>query len=146
MGPAERYLNQAVAEDLARYRPDVIMVLRNARDVPANSLRRIDYLAYFGRDPRIARQLRWYRHVEDVGQYRLYLRARSIDDPGDSPTAEPGREDVLRTRVTGGRALIADRPFVWHLILFLSLAVLAYAVELRRFQREAEDATGQATP
>ncbi|HET6345625.1 MAG TPA: hypothetical protein VFH51_11885 [Myxococcota bacterium] len=135
MKPAERYLNQAVAEDLARYRPDVIMVLRHARDVPENSLRRIDYLAYFSRDPRIARELRWYRYVEDVGQYGLYQRAPSLDQPGQRPVSEPGREDIVRARVAGGRALVADRPFVWHAVLFLLLVVLAYVIERRSNQR-----------
>jgi hypothetical protein len=129
MGPAERYLNQAVAEDLDRYRPDVLMVLRHARDVPDNSLRRLDYLRYFGRDPRIAQELRWYRYVEDVGQYGLYTRAASPDQPGAAPASQPGDRDVLRERVTGSRALMADRPFVLQTGVFLVLAVLAFLVQ-----------------
>ena len=131
MGPAERYLNQAVAEDLARYRPDVLMVLRHARDVPENSLRRIDYLRYFGRDPRIAQELRWYRYAEDVGQYGLYVRASTPDQPGVPPASQPGDQDVKRNRVSGGRAVVADRAFVMQSGLFLAMALLAFLLEVR---------------
>jgi len=67
MGPAERYLSDAVYEDLTRYRPDILMVLRHARDSPENAIRRVDYVAYFERDARIAEVLRRYRLAEEVG-------------------------------------------------------------------------------
>jgi len=135
MGVAERYLNDAVYEDLARYQPDVLMVLRHARDVQQNSLRRVDYLGYFGRDPRIAAVLRQYRFAEEVGQYLLYVRAGSPGQPGPPPTSEAGKYDVLRSDVSAGwQALVADRAFLLNAILFLLLAVCAYGVERRRAQ------------
>jgi hypothetical protein len=128
MGPAERYLNDAVAEDLDRNRPDLIMVLRNARDVPENAVRRMDYLAYFGRDPRIAAELASYRFVEDYGPYRIYLRARAPEQPGTPPRSQPGRLDIRRsTRSTG-----FDAAFFLSLGVFLVIGVLAYGVEVRR--------------
>jgi hypothetical protein len=133
MGLAERYLNDAVAEDLARYRPDVLMVLRHARDIPENAQRRLDYVGYFSRDPRIAEAFHDYRLAEEVGQYLLYVRAGSPRDPGLAPASEPGKYDVARSAVSaGGPALVADRSFLLNAVLFLLLAVAAYVVERRR--------------
>jgi len=142
MGPAERYVNDAVAEDLARYRPDLLMVLRNARDVQGNALRRLDYLQYFGRDPRIAAELRHYRLAEEVGQYRLYVRAASADAPGMLPAAEPGERDVLRSPVSGWRAVISDTQLILRVLVFLVLASLAYAADRRRAQSESGAGSG----
>jgi hypothetical protein len=138
MGPAERYLNDAVYEDLARYRPDVLMVLGHARDIPANAVRRVDYVGYFGRDARIARELRRYRLAEQVGPYLLYVRARSPDQPGLPPEPTPGKYDVSRSEVpAGGAALVADRAFLLNASVFLLLGALAFAAGGRRSQRLA---------
>jgi hypothetical protein len=132
MGPAERYLNDAVLQDLAHYRPDVLLVLRHARDVPQNSLRRLDYLAYFERDPSIARQLQQYRLAEEVGQYLVYVRARSPDQPGAPPTSAPGEYDVVRSGASAvGKALVDDHAFLLNLTTFLLLGAGAFAVETR---------------
>jgi hypothetical protein len=143
MGPAERYLNDAVYQDLARYRPDLLMVLRHGRDVQGNSLRRLDYLGYFSRDPRIGAELERYRLVEEVGQYLLYARGDSTDQPGKSPSSEPGRYDVVSAREAGGRILFADRDFLLSAILFLLLAAGAYGLERRAAQRAAPPSSRQ---
>ncbi|HEY9507426.1 MAG TPA: hypothetical protein VIQ27_15760 [Gemmatimonadales bacterium] len=142
MKPAERYLNDAVAKDLARYRPDVVMVLRHARDLPENSLRRIDYLGYFRRDPRIAEQLGLYRWAEGVGQYDLYVRVASEAAPGRSAVSSPGEHDVLRSSTTGGAALLADRTLLLRFLFFLLLVGSGLAGVPRWTQREL-DSTGQ---
>jgi hypothetical protein len=132
MGPAESYLNDAVYQDLTRHRPDLLMVLRHARDVPQNAQRRLDYLGYFSRDPRIGAVLGQYRLVEEVGQYLLYVRVDSPDQPGVPPRSEPGRYDVAGSDAgTGGQALLADREFLLTTILFLLLAVCVYGLERR---------------
>lgn len=133
MDRAERYLNDAVYEDLTRHRPDVLMVLKHARDTMANSLRRVDYLAYFGRDPRVAQALSQYRLAEEVGQYQLYVRAASPSQPGEPPRSEPGRYDVLRPEVSGGLELLAaDRGFIRNVGIYLLLALGAFGFERRR--------------
>jgi hypothetical protein len=142
MGPAERYLNDAVYEDLARYRPEVLMVLRHARDVQENALRRLDYLGYFGRDGRIAAQLKGYRFAEDVGQYRLYVRVGASDSLGVPPTSVPGRHDVIRREATGGRPLLSNPEFLLHLLIFVVLTSLAYGAERRRAQRDVSAGAG----
>jgi hypothetical protein len=132
MNAAERYLNDAVSEDLTRYRPDVLMVLRHARDIQENSLRRVDYVAYFDRDPRIAGELRQYRLAEEVGQYLFYVRAASPDQPGLPPKSEPGRYDVVRPVTSvGAQALLADAGFLPAVGVFLVLAVGAWAGGVR---------------
>jgi hypothetical protein len=133
MDRAERYLNDAVYEDLSRNRPDVVMVLRHARDIQENSVRRVDYVGYFERDPRIAEALRQYRLAERVGEYLLYVRAASPDQPGEPPKPEPGRYDILRPEVSGGwQGLAADRGFLGNVGIYLLLAVGAYGMERRR--------------
>jgi hypothetical protein len=128
MHAAERYLNEAVYEDLTRYRPDVLMVLRHARDTQENSLRRLDYVAYFARDPRIAATLGQYRLAEEVGQYLLYVRAGSSDQPGVAPKSEPGRYDVARPVTSvGWRALLVDPGFLPAVVVLLVLAVWGMA-------------------
>jgi hypothetical protein len=132
MGPAERYLNDAVAEDLGRYRPDVLLVLRPARDVQGNAIRRVDYVGYFERDPRIARELRQYRFAEEVDEYLLYVRARAPDQPGVPPEPTPGKYDVTRSATpAGGMALATDRSFLLGASVFLLLGLWAYSRERR---------------
>ena len=141
MDPAERYLNDAVYEDLTRFRPEVLMVLRHARDVQGNAVRRLDYVGYFGRDPRIANVLRQYRLADEVGPYLLYVRAGSPSQPGRPPSPEAGRYDVLRQPMPGGRpGLAGDRGFLAYTGLFLLLAVCAYGLERRRSRRSARPA------
>jgi hypothetical protein len=138
MDRAERYLNDAVYDDLTRNRPDVLMVLKHARDTLGNSLRRVDYLAYFGRDPRIAEALTRYRLAEEVGQYLLYVRAASPGQSGQPPRSEPGRYDVVRPEVSGGWELLAaDRSFLRNVGIYLLLAIGAYGLERRRARRAA---------
>ena len=142
MGPAERYLNDAVYEDLARYRPEVLMVLRHARDLQENALRRLDYLGYFGRDARIADLLKQYRFAEEVGEYRLYARV-GADSPGAPPASAPGRHDVLRSGSAGGRTLLSNSGFLLHVLIFVVIASLGYGAEWRRAQRDAAAGAGQ---
>jgi hypothetical protein len=136
MGRAERYLNDAVYEDLTRYRPDVLMVLKHARDTVGNSLRRVDYLAYFGRDPRIAGALSGYRLAEEVGQYLFYVRAASAGQSGEPPRSAPGRYDVVRAKDSAGGwgLLAADHAFLRNVCLFL-LAFGAWRLERSRVRR-----------
>jgi hypothetical protein len=133
MGPAERYLNDAVYHDLAHNRPDLLLVLWHGRDLQRNGLRRLDYLGYFGRDPRISTLLRDYRFAEEVGPYRMYVRAGSPDARGSPPASQPGRRDVVRADVGPARALAADRKFLLKSAMFLLLAALAFRSERRRW-------------
>jgi hypothetical protein len=134
MTAAERYLNQAVFEDLRDQKPAMLLVLRNARDVPENGYRRLDYLAYFGRDPRIAAILERYQRLEDEGEYALYRRLA----PGEVRTApapgpELGTHDIVRADRGGLRLRFDDPAFVLRAGVFvLILLVVVLASRARR--------------
>ena len=74
MGRLERYLNDAVVEDLAGERPELLLVLTPAPDSPVWGPRRLDLLEYFGRDRRFSQEFARYRHLADVGQYWAFER------------------------------------------------------------------------
>jgi hypothetical protein len=90
MPPAERYLWDAVREDLTRSPPGVLLVLSAGQDVPANGLRRLNYVAYFARDPELRRLFGEYQLVETSGEYLVYerLNAGATRD-GPPPSLEP---------------------------------------------------------
>jgi hypothetical protein len=123
MGPVERYLNDATLADFEHYQPTVLVVLRHARDLPANGMRRLDYIAYFGRDPRFAPLLRQYRWVADVGEYAVYARLPgAAPRAGRPPTATAGTQDVLGTDREGLQVRLLRPAFLAQLGLFLLAA------------------------
>jgi hypothetical protein len=86
MGALERYLVDAVVDDFARSAPRLLLVLRPAPDTQGWGLRRLDFLAYFKRDPRFARLFERYRYREEIGQYWVFER---VSDERTSPWAAP---------------------------------------------------------
>jgi hypothetical protein len=84
MGPLERYLNDAVVEDLELGRPRMLVVLRPAPDRREWGLRRLDFLKYFGRDPRFAALFARYRYTGTIGEYWLFDRL-----PDEAPDEPP---------------------------------------------------------
>jgi hypothetical protein len=120
MSPSERYLNQAVLDDLREHRPKLLLVLQHARDLPVNGLRRLDYVAYFGRDPGIAQIFRNYHLIADLGDYRLYERAPSgLVGSGPPPSVTPGTRDVIRGDGGGVQLRFSDPSFLLALLVFL---------------------------
>jgi hypothetical protein len=88
MGDLERYLNDAVVEDLAR-RPRMLLVLRPAPDQRAWGLRRLDFIAYFMRDARFARLFSRYRFAKEIGEYWTFDRL-----PETAPPEAPWRRSA----------------------------------------------------
>jgi len=122
MPPAERFLNDAVYHDLAAHQPDLLLVLRHARDVRANGPRRLDYLGYFGRDPRIADVLRHYGFVQSVGEFDLYQRLSAAQRaPAMIALPPPGRLDLPGRQVSGWAGLIGNRELLLQVLMFLVL-------------------------
>jgi len=120
MGPVERYLNDAAFADFERYQPTVLVVLRHARDLPTNGLRRLDYIAYFGRDPRFAPLLRQYQWVSDVGEYAVYVRlSGAAPRSAPPPMATAGTQDLLGTDQEGLQVRLLTRAFLAQLGVFL---------------------------
>ena len=126
MPPAERFLNDAVYQDLADHQPDLLLVLRHARDVRANGPRRIDYLSYFGRDPRTAEVLRRYRFVGNVAEFDLYQRlAEGQPLPDRLALPPPGTLDLPPRRPRGWTGLLANRALLLQFLVFSALTSVA---------------------
>lgn len=71
MPAAERYMFDAVLEDLTRQQPTILIVDTLP---PGYVLRGFDYLTYFGRDARFAALMRSYHEVAPVERYRIFVR------------------------------------------------------------------------
>ena len=134
MGPSERYLNQAVFEDLRDQRPRLLVVLQHARDLPANGFRRLDYVAYFSRDARIAGILDRYQQVADVGDFVVYeLVPEGAVRTGPPPSVRPGTLDILQPRQAGTVPVRSGHAgFLLALCAFLVSAVVAAIAERPR--------------
>jgi hypothetical protein len=89
MEDLERYLNDAVVEDLARRRPRMLIVLRPAPDRREWGLRRLDFIAYFMGDARFARLFSRYNFTGEIGQYWIFERL-----PDTAPPAAPWRRSA----------------------------------------------------
>ncbi len=108
MSPSERYLNRAVLEDLSR-RPKLLLVFRHARDLPVNGYRRLDYVAYFSRDPGIGRILQEYQLITRTGDYLVYeWLPPGAPRAGAPPTSAPGTHDISVIRETGAALRLED--------------------------------------
>jgi hypothetical protein len=141
MSPSERYLNQAVFEDLRDQRPKVLVVLQHARDLPVNGFRRLDYVAYFRRDPRIAGLLDRYELRADLSDFLVYERIPEAQARAKSPpTVQPATRDIVQAgTVRGAHGRSRDPVFVLALLAFVISAIFASVAEKRR-------ASAQATP
>jgi hypothetical protein len=137
MSLSERYLNQAVFEDLRDQRPKVLVILQHARDLPINGFRRLDYVGYFGRDPRIARLLERYQLVADLRDYLVYERMPDgVARAGFPPTAQQGTRDIIQARPGGGvRVRMRDPGFLLALFAFLVSVAAASVAEKSRGSR-----------
>ncbi len=134
MSPVERYLNRAVVEDFRQRRPRLLVVFRPARDVPANGLRRLDYVAYFQRDPAMAAMLADFQLVKELGDYLIYERLPpGTARTGPAPRVEPGTRDVVGVRETGVHLKLADPGLLVALATFLgTLLILAWRERTKR--------------
>jgi hypothetical protein len=134
MTPSERYLNQAVFEDLQNQRPKLLIVLDHARDLPINGFRRLDYVGYFSREPRIQRLLGQYELVTELEGYLVYQRMTDgAERTGPPPTIRAGTRDIVQApRVGSVPARIRDPGFRLALLVFLVCAIAASFVEKAR--------------
>jgi hypothetical protein len=133
MQPPEKYLWDAVRQDLTESQPNVLLVLRPARDVARNGLRRLHYIRYFGRDPELAALFQRYQLVGEKGEYDIYQRvADGAKRIGPTPSAALGTLDVLRPQLREVRIQILDPGFLAGLAVFVVLWSVSVAVDRRR--------------
>jgi hypothetical protein len=134
MPPFERYFFGAVREDLLAAQPRLLVMLRPARDAPANGLRRLHYVQYFGRDPELAAFLSRYGLLTEKGEYLLYQRLDS--EAGlvlPPPSGAPGALDAQPAPKLGEIGLgNLDRESVAGLGVFVIYWALASAADRRR--------------
>jgi hypothetical protein len=137
MSASERFMVEAVFEDLRDRRPKLLLVLQHARDLPENGFRRLDYLGYFSRDPRIADQLARYQQVADLDDFVVYERlADGAVRSGPPPRAEPGTRDIVPVGHAGGAPLrVADPAAFLALAALVISGVLATLAERGRASR-----------
>jgi hypothetical protein len=137
MPASERYLNAAVLADLERYRPRLLIVLRNARDLPRNGYRRFDYIRYFERDPGFAKIFRQYQALDIIGNYAVYERVLGSEPRvGPPPTATPGTQNLRRRRADVLGLGLWRPTFLLRLGVFLTMiAGLTVLQFVRRPQR-----------
>ncbi len=97
MERAERFMWNAVREDLLSARPSLLVVLRPGRDVAHNGLRRLNYVAYFGRRPELAEFFGSYQLIDVRGEYLIYERVEPGAMPvGPPPSPDPGQLEAPR--------------------------------------------------
>jgi len=133
MLPAERWMYDVVREDLLAAKPDVLVVLRPARDAPPNGLRRLNYVQYFGRDPQLAAFFARYQRLAEKGEFDLYQRlADGAPRTAPPPSEAPGTLDVRRGDLGGLRLALMEPRFVAEGCLFLTLVAIAALFERRR--------------
>jgi hypothetical protein len=126
MSAAERWLNQAVRDDLLAARPDLLIVLRPARDTVPNGPRRVHYVRYFSRQPDLADFFTHYRLARQIGEFDVYERAGGRVNVAERPSLDPARADVRGA--SGIRIAANDPEFAAGIAIF----ILVLAVSLRR--------------
>jgi len=132
MQPAERLLNQAVGEDLPGTRPRLLLILRPFPDDRPYGFRRLNYVAYFGRDPRLSGFFSGYQFIAVHGQYDLYERVDSeVMRAGPPPSATvpplPARSEQ--------RPPLVDPELVTGTVIFLVLLIASVVGEARAGRR-----------
>jgi hypothetical protein len=128
MSAADRWLNQAVRDDLLAARPEVLVVLRPARDSVPNGPRRVHYIRYFSRQPELAEFFTHYRLVRQIGEFEVYERTSDTAAVGERPSLGPARSDV---KGAGGFQLaLGDPEFGAGMAIFI--LVLAGSLVRRR--------------
>jgi hypothetical protein len=145
MGPSERYLNRAVLQDLER-RPKLLLVFRPARDVPLNGYRRLDYVAYFSREPEIKAILQEYQLISQTGDYLVYEwtpPAARLTEAAPAPS--PGTQDVVVTREGGASLRWGDPRLLVAALTFMS-SLVATGLSARSRVAGPGDQKGVATP
>jgi hypothetical protein len=135
MSPSERYLNRAVLEDLERNNPQLLVVFRHARDLPVNGFRRLDYVAYFTRNPQVERILRNYQLLAELGDYLVYERVPAGGPrTGPPPAVVPGTRDVIGVEHAGVHLRLTD-PTLLVAVGTFGLSLLAQGIVERRSSR-----------
>jgi len=123
----ERYLTEAMAAELQREPPELILVLRSGPDRQEFGVRRLDYLRYFRMDERFDRVFREYSLLGDIGQYQIYRRGPS--DVPVLPAPAVARAGAAPAHVSVGLEWSIERGTLIQAAVFCLVFGLAYRRE-----------------
>jgi hypothetical protein len=133
MDARERYFFEAVRQDLLAADPRVFLVLRPARDLARNGLRRLHYIAYLSRDPVLAAFLARFQLVGVRGEYEVYEQVPSGARPlGPPPSSAPGVGDARLAGVTEVRLGLLDGETIAGMVVFSVAMLWAWRGHRRR--------------
>jgi hypothetical protein len=140
--PAERLLNEAVVEDLLGARPRLLLILRPFPDERPYGFRRLNYVAYFARDPRLSEFFSGYQFAGAQGQYDLYERLGQ-----EKPRAGPPPLATVPPLPTAPgqfeqRPAPVDLKFVAGSFVFVVLLIASAVLEARPARRSLPDPDG----
>jgi hypothetical protein len=131
MAPSERYMWDAVRHDLLAADPGLLLVLAPGQDVPANGLRRLNYIAYFSRDPQLEQLFARYQLIGHSGQYLIYEHISSEQARTAPPPAlEPLPQVAPRSELSAFTAAMIEPGLKLGVLLFLALWLVS---DLLRF-------------
>jgi hypothetical protein len=123
MQPPERLLYQAVGEDLLGARPRLLLILRPFPDERRYGFRRLNYVEYFGREPKLANLFAEYQLIAAKGQYDIYERV----DPGMTRAGPPPSAVVPPLEEAGTRLprphAVVDPELAAGAVIFIALAI-----------------------
>lgn len=131
----EREMSRAVAADLRRERPDLVLVLRPSPDRWEWGVRRLDYVRYFEADPDVAQELQAYGYLSDVGEYRVFKRM-----PQGVRRAPPPKADsvAMEPPPTALRAGLLFAPLGALSLLQAALFLVVFGASFARFGGPSE--------
>jgi len=132
MQAPERLLNQAVTEDLLSARPRLLLILRPFPDERRYGFRRLNYVEYFGREPRLANLFAGYQLIAANGQYDIYERLDpGMTRSGAAPSAAVPPLEEAAARSPGPPALV-DPELAAGAVIFIALAILSLCLPRAR--------------
>ena len=123
MRPPERLLNTAVTEDLLSARPRLLLILRPFPDERRYGFRRLNYVGYFGREPKLAALFAEYQLIATQGQYDIYERVDpNMTRAGAPPSAVVPPLQELHGQRPDAPPLV-DPELAAGSVIFIALAI-----------------------
>jgi hypothetical protein len=128
----ERMLNDAMVQDLLRSQPRLLLILRPFPDQARYGLRRLNYVAYFGRRPELASLFAEYQLIATKGQYDIYQRLK----PGETRTGIPPSPLVpplepIPSAARPAASPLVDPELVAGIVVFAAIGLASLLLEWR---------------
>jgi hypothetical protein len=143
MSEPERWMYSSVRDDLLAARPELLIVLRPARDVAANGLRRVHYIRYFERQSDLAELFTHYQLAAEKGEFDIYQRVAGAGAVGGTPPSDaPGTLDVKRGELSPVQLALFEPEFIASAAVFGGLIWVSWFRRHRRQRMAALSSSG----